>query len=544
MYLDFSIRKMFLLGTILLVLFSFVYATDLFKRKTFGTTPYFYAISTGSEYALRSIIAQMSRSGGNAFAAAAAAFGRPSIGVPSSDQKPAPAIPALTYHRVLDSDDPNNVTLKVFRDQMMTLHRAGWRAVSLEDFERFMRGESELPEKSFLLTFDDGAKDSFYPVDPILRSLGWDAAIYIIAQSSKTDESTYYLTHEEIRWLLSTGRWSIGSHSFDGHRPYGVAPDGSTGIFFADRIWKHDAARLETSEEFTVRVRDDLTRSRDSLASDYGVNINTFAFPLGNETGIEGANNFPEGASITEREARNLYEFGFLQTNGQTYTFNFPVKPTAAFTPAFASTTDALSTNFLVRRIHVDHDWSGDRLLSIMENGRAKSLPFEDDFSSQKGWISAWGALDIGRNNLRLEAEPSITSASAFLDGSALWDNYSFDVAVNWQKGYALILADVLDSRTYHSCAFSPGTVRIQRTIHGETTTLAQKNDARISYGDARLGIRVHGSVIECAWNFESLVEDYSRNFSGGVGVQTWDPAVGAAELTVSSIIVRPYTSE
>jgi peptidoglycan/xylan/chitin deacetylase (PgdA/CDA1 family) len=42
-----------------------------------------------------------------------------------------------------------------------------------------MKGEKILPKKSFLLTFDDGRKDSFYPVDPVLKKLNYNAVILI-----------------------------------------------------------------------------------------------------------------------------------------------------------------------------------------------------------------------------------------------------------------------------------------------------------------------------------------------------------------------------
>lgn len=523
MYLDYSLRKFGILIGVIILLASLVYATHAAKMDLFGSTPYFYSISTGTKYVLESF---------------AALFGRP----PENDAgSPAPGILILTYHRVLEQEDVNNITVERFREQMETLKSAGWETVSLDEFERFVRGEIPLPEKSFLLTFDDGAKQSFYPVDPILQSLGYEASIFIIVESSKTAESTYYMTPEEIRAMLKTNRWQIGSHSYDGHHPYGTDTPGEEGIFFADRIWNEGANRLETEEEFAVRVRDDLSRAQDELARTYGVPINTLAFPLGNETGIQGANNYPAGAAVTESIARSIYEFGFVQTDAQRYTLNFPASTTTSFSPRFAESLTRLRTDFLARRIHVDYDWDGARLLAMMENGLAKRLPYEDDFTADQGWISAWGALEMGRNNFQLVAEPAMTSASAFLDGSALWDDYSFDASVRFERGFALVLADVLDSKTYHACAFAPGEVRLQRTIDGTTATLKTHKDPRIQYGNAQIGIRVHGSVIECTWDFESVVEDYSRTFSGGIGLQTWNPEVGTASLTASSLIVRPY---
>jgi peptidoglycan/xylan/chitin deacetylase (PgdA/CDA1 family) len=454
---------------------------------------------------------------------------------PQSESK-AVGIPILTYHRIVsDSSDVSNVTDSRFEDQMVTLKKAGWNAVSLEDFEQFMRGKKELPEKSFLLTFDDGAKDSFYPVDPILNVLNYHGVNFVIVASSETKNTTYYLTPLEIDRMIKNGRWSIGSHSYDGHRPYSTDSATGTGIFFADRLWKHDQGRLETPEEYALRVGDDLAKAKAELELDYGTTINSFAFPLGNETGINGANNYPEGSQMTAAIARTIYGFGFVQTNNQQFTANFPQPQVGT------SSTPWPTDPFLMHRVHVDYDWDGARVLEIFENSLAKPFPFEDDFDTDKGWIPAWGNVELGRNNFTLSSLPETTSASTFLDGTAMWDNYSFDASVTWNAGNAIVLGDVVNSSTYHSCVFKEGEVRIQRTINGKSETLAQKSDPRIAYGDTRIGIRVHNSTIECTWNFASILATESRDFKGGIGLQTWDETPGTANLRISSIIVRPY---
>lgn len=453
--------------------------------------------------------------------------------------KPAPAsgknavsVPVLTYHRIVsDSSDINNVNASNFKDQMLSLKKAGWETVTLQEFEEFIEGKRTLPERSFLLTFDDGAKDSFYPVDPILSALGYEAVNFIIVESSEIPHTTYYLTPREIDRMLATGRWTIGSHSNDGHHPYPVDGSGKTGIFFADRLWIPEAKRVETDAEFTTRVSDDLRTSKNALENRYKLPIRSFAFPLGNETGLNGANNFPEGSAITEAEARKIYQFGHLQLDNQRFQTNFPRTHVGVQTPA---------DDFRVFRVHVDYDWDGARVLSILENTLLKPIPYEDDFSENHGWLPSWGAVEIGRNNLQLAAASDSTSASAFLDGTALWNNYSYDATVNWQSGHVLVLGDVIYAGTYRACVFSPGTVRIQETVNGTTRTIKEVQNPAIAYGDSvSVGIRSRGAVTECAWDFASIVEEYSRKWTGGIGIQVWNESSGSARLTVSSVIVR-----
>lgn len=531
MYIDISLRKITFIVILTILLAISVFTTNTEKSQYFGSTPFFYTITVGGKYLLNSLIANIQKS--TLFAQAFFSRSTTTAGYERG-------IPVLTYHRIVtDPNDKSNVPFATFKDQMQALKNAGWQAVSLEDFEAYLKGEKQLPDRSFLITFDDGAKESFYPADPVLQAFDYHAAMYVIVASSQTPESTYYLSPEELKWIIKTGRWSVGSHSYDGHRPYPANAQGDSGVFFSDRLWLPEKNRLETSSEFSARVRNDLTQAKDALQETYGKPIDTFAFPLGNETNITGTANFSEGAQTTQDIARSIYTFGFLQTNNQEFTYNFPVSsgPSSDIT---STTENFLATNFLVRRIHVDHDWNGARLLSILENGREKSLPYQDDFTQDKGWIIPWGRSDLGRNNFTLHAASNMTSASTFLDGSELWDNYSFDVTANWHTGYLFVLADVINSKTYDACSFAPGEVNIISSVNGETHTLTTVKDPQIQYSNnARAGIRVRGSTVECSWNYAAVADYYDRTHSGGVGIQTWSETPGVAELQVSSIIAR-----
>jgi len=98
------------------------------------------------------------------------------------------SVPILLYHGVIDDSEwkPDEVNVKMtdFRDQMFAVKKAGFQTVTLDDLSAFMRGEKKLPKKSFLLTFDDARKDSYYPVDPILNVLDYNAVMFVIAGRS------------------------------------------------------------------------------------------------------------------------------------------------------------------------------------------------------------------------------------------------------------------------------------------------------------------------------------------------------------------------
>ena len=489
-------------------------ATFAWKAAHYGQTPFFNSLVLMAEER----------------AVAAAFNGWHSLGdlsallAPAKAQaQPASAIPVLAYHRLTLTGEAGQLPVTRFMDQMEALYRAGWRTATLEEYRQFAQGARTLPERTFLLTFDDGAQQSYYPVDPILKALGYSAVEYVIVSASETPKSIYYLSPEQISAMLSTGRWEIGSHSFDAHHTYPTDPAGGTGIFYTDKLWLPEQGRLETDEEFRARVHDDLLRSRQALEARYGVTVDTFAVPFGGETGHRAADNYAGGSDITLAEARKIYGLVWLQTDRRDFTFNHPGHPST-----------------LGERIHVDYDWDGETLKEFLEGGMPKALPYRDSFAVDSGWRHSWGIVQpVG--SLELDAGPQETSAGSVLDGSLLWGAYQAEATANWERGYAVVMGAVRDAHTYRSCSFSPGEVEIRDTSGTSAISLAKRAAPDVRYGQGvRLGIRVEDASVSCLYNGQVLLSAPTGRNGGGIGIQTWAPEPGTASLRVTGFSANP----
>jgi peptidoglycan/xylan/chitin deacetylase (PgdA/CDA1 family) len=106
--------------------------------------------------------------------------------IPVSRLLPAPkaAHPGiLMYHRVVP--DPTgshptwNVTPDRFRDQLEGLLSAGYEAWSLNRLLETVRGEGQVAENVFVVTFDDGYANNFTHALPILLDLNVPATIFL-----------------------------------------------------------------------------------------------------------------------------------------------------------------------------------------------------------------------------------------------------------------------------------------------------------------------------------------------------------------------------
>jgi len=68
-----------------------------------------------------------------------------------------------------------------FAEHMGALRSEGMRAVSLDEFRRWLDGGGALPEGSFLLTFDDGFLGVHEHAAPVLERLGWPATVFLVS---------------------------------------------------------------------------------------------------------------------------------------------------------------------------------------------------------------------------------------------------------------------------------------------------------------------------------------------------------------------------
>src|ERR1700722_8899402 len=145
------------------------------------------------------------------------------------------SVPVLLYHGIVNQPDGTNIELSDFVNQMVTLKKAGWQTITYDDFAAFMKGEKTLPAKSFLLTFDDGEKDSYYPVDPLLKALKYNAVIFVITHDSlNNNSSNVYLTENELKEMINSGRWEVEANTQNGSGYIPIDANGDEGYFFSN----------------------------------------------------------------------------------------------------------------------------------------------------------------------------------------------------------------------------------------------------------------------------------------------------------------------
>lgn len=442
----------------------------------------------------------------------------------------AKSVPVLNYHGIANTPYKNDILIDNFAEQMVSLKEAGYTTVTLEEFYAFMRNEKPLPDKSVLITFDDGIKSSYYKSDPLFRALDYNAVIFLISKQSTGSGSNYYLSKDEVNDMIDTGRWEIQAHANGSHDLINIDLSGRRGHFMSDKIWSDDLQRLETDEEFEKRIYHELSATKGSLEQAFNLKVNSFAFPFGDFGQI--SINHPGAKDYVLPTALRVYPDGiFYQVwANKGATDNYPV--------------DAHEKAF--KRITVQPSWDGKDLIDILKNSHAKDLPFSDNFDYNKGWISVSGDRAIG-NNLMVLKPLSSNSTFVFLDGSYLFKDYTFKAKIEPFRGETVsLIARFKDDTNYVSCDFAQKVVRIREYNNGNTTVIAEvRSDSYIPHLNSELGVAVNNNNVECSVNGEKIIEAANLNNeikNGAVGFKTWD-TVNDAQLIVREVIVEQIDS-
>jgi len=93
--------------------------------------------------------------------------------------KSARTVPVLMYHHVSPVEGSITTSPERFDEQLAALAGAGYTTLTAAQFAGFMQGQP-VPEKSILITFDDGYLDNWIYADPILKKYGMKAVLFLV----------------------------------------------------------------------------------------------------------------------------------------------------------------------------------------------------------------------------------------------------------------------------------------------------------------------------------------------------------------------------
>jgi peptidoglycan/xylan/chitin deacetylase (PgdA/CDA1 family) len=165
----------------------------------------------------------------------------------------------LMYHSISDGAGPTCISPAAFRAQMQILDDCGYAVISLEDFAAWHRGERELPQRSAVITFDDGYLDFATHAFPELQQRGWTATVFLPTNKVGGRDD----------WPGGSRQPLMGWND--------VSRLASAGI----RFGAHTANHVDLTAVPPATAIDEIDRSQETLADRLGRPATAFAPPYG-----------------------------------------------------------------------------------------------------------------------------------------------------------------------------------------------------------------------------------------------------------------------
>jgi biofilm PGA synthesis lipoprotein PgaB len=203
---------------------------------------------------------------------------------------------ALSYHEVLGEGEPatpTSVTARDLAQQFAWLAANGWQVVSMDQILGARAGGPPLPDKAVLLTFDDGKKDVYTRVFPLLKLFRYPAVIALVGEwlevpaGSTVDYDglplprSAFVTWAEVRAMQASGLVEVASHTFNLHTAILANPQGNTEPAAITRLY--DAGAYENDAAYERRLRTDL---RELIRDRTGATPRIIMWPWGRSNGF------------------------------------------------------------------------------------------------------------------------------------------------------------------------------------------------------------------------------------------------------------------
>jgi peptidoglycan/xylan/chitin deacetylase (PgdA/CDA1 family) len=217
------------------------------------------------------------------------------------------SIPALSYHNVRTYTTQNPayfITPERLEEQLKKLKELGYKTVLPSEVESVFYEESQIPEKSILISFDDTRVDHYLSAAPVLEKYGFRGTFFIMTVSIGKPG---YMTKAQIKELSDRG------HAIELH------------------TWDHQDLRKIAEDQWKIQI----DRPKALLEEITGKPVTSLAYPFG----------LWNSAVVLQIKSRGLSSA--FQLGGK------------------LATTDPV---FSLPRILVPGNWTGDRLINEIEN--------------------------------------------------------------------------------------------------------------------------------------------------------------------------------
>jgi peptidoglycan/xylan/chitin deacetylase (PgdA/CDA1 family) len=167
----------------------------------------------------------------------------------------------LLYHHVAEDTPPStSIAPADFDAHLAYLRDNDFNVIALDQMIDSLRSGQSLPEKSVVITFDDGYSSIFDEAFPMLESYGYPFTLFLSTQPID-DGLGNYMNWDQIRQMSDAGV-IIANHMID--HPYMLKMEDN-----------------ESASQRLVRLREDLLEAEQRIEAETGQSHRYLAYPYG-----------------------------------------------------------------------------------------------------------------------------------------------------------------------------------------------------------------------------------------------------------------------
>ncbi len=193
-------------------------------------------------------------------------------------------VPILTYHSVGTLNPILDTPVEKFEQHLKYFAERGYNTITASKLVQLIKAKSPLPEKSFVLTFDDGYRTFHTDAWPLLQKYGFNATVFLITDFCGKDNQWVgqpasvpkapLLSWSEVEELAKQG-CEFGGHTLT-HRPLSTLSG--------------------------EKLVDELVKSKAKIMEVTGQDASIFAYPYGDTSGdaISAVRQHYDGAVSTD----------------------------------------------------------------------------------------------------------------------------------------------------------------------------------------------------------------------------------------------------
>ena len=237
----------------------------------------------------------------------------------------------IMYHHI--TEDKSKIGDYVISKEQLEsdfkyLKEKGYNTLSVRELCAIDRGEMKLPNKSIVITFDDGQESLYKYAFPLLKRYNFKAVLSIIgiytekySEIENKNIAYSHITFDEINEMVSSGLVEIGNHSYNMHFSGGTNRMGVSKL------------KGESYENYSKAITEDIEKFNKVFYEKLGFNTKIYTYPFGKfsketekiikQNGFVAAFTCYEGKIVPKSNEDWLYNLGRYNRFGKYTTYNF-----------------------------------------------------------------------------------------------------------------------------------------------------------------------------------------------------------------------------